>query len=147
MKSTMIIVADSARARVFTFAADRSELVEIDDLAHPEGRLHDREITSDLPGKDIGGTGSGGHTHEEKVSPVEHELSEFARRIAHYLDDARKANKLSKLMLLAAPAFLGELRSQFSAELKKLIVFELDKNLAKMDVADIKKHLPKPSTL
>jgi len=43
-------------------------LVEIEALAHTEGRLHDREITSDLPGK-IKGEGSVGHAFEQPTIP------------------------------------------------------------------------------
>ena len=50
MKPTYILVADNVRARIFTAAAPASPLEEIEALAHAEGRLHDRDITSDLPG-------------------------------------------------------------------------------------------------
>ena len=51
MESTLILVADNSRARFFTAETPASPLVEIEALAHAEGRLHDREITSELPGK------------------------------------------------------------------------------------------------
>jgi len=143
MKPTMIVVADSARARIFTADSSSSPLNEIETMAHPEGRMHDREITSDLPGKGVGGDGSGGHAYQEETDPKKHELVEFTRRVADYLDDARNANKLSNLLLVASPAFLGELRSHLSSETNEKIVFELDKNLTKHSVEDIRKHLPK----
>jgi len=34
----------------------------------------------------------------------------FAKQGTDYLDDARKANKLSKVLIVAASAFLGKLR-------------------------------------
>jgi protein required for attachment to host cells len=34
----------------------------------------------------------------------------FAKQVTDYLDEVRKANKLSKVLIVAAPAFLGELR-------------------------------------
>jgi len=146
MKTTMIVVADSTRARIFTWDPDdHSRLKEIDDMAHPEGRLHERDMTSDLPGKGSGAAGAGGHAYDKKDSPKKHQQLDFAKRISTHLDDQRKANKLSKLLLIVAPEFLGELRGQFSNELGKMIVFELAKNLAAHDVADIRKQIPKPS--
>ena len=65
----------------------------------------------------------------------------FAKRVADYLDDARKSNKLNKLILVAAPAFLGKLRTHLSSETSEKIVFELDKNIAHDSVEDIRKHL------
>lgn len=142
MKPTMIVVADSTRARIFTTDSPSSPLNEIETMAHPEGKLHDRDITSDLPGKNSGGGGSGGHAYQDETDPKKHELAEFAKRVADYLDDARNANKLSDLLVVAAPAFLGELRAQLSSETNEKIVFELDKNLTHHSIEDIRKHLP-----
>ena len=139
--SMMIVVADSARARVFTADSAHSPLNEIETMAHPEGRMHEQDMVSDMPGKDSGKGGGGDHAYQEKIEPKEQEIIEFARRIAGYLDDARKANKLNKLILVAAPAFLGELRTHLSSETSEKIVFELDKNIAHHSVEDIRKHL------
>jgi len=68
MKLTWILVADSTRARIFTADTPSSPLEEIEDFSHTEGRLHDREITSDLPGK-IKSAGAGGHTFEQPTDP------------------------------------------------------------------------------
>ncbi len=72
MKSTCILVADNSRARIFTAETPSSPLEEIEDFAHSEGRLHDREMTTDLPGK-IKGAGAGGHTFEQPTDPKKHE--------------------------------------------------------------------------
>lgn len=146
MNKTVIVVADSARARIFTWSSDdHSKLQELEDMSHPEGRLHERDMTSDLPGKDTGPAGAGGHAYENKVNPKKQQQIAFAKRVSTYLDDARKANKLSRLLLIVAPEFLGELRSQFSNELSRVIVYESPKNITAHDVADIKKHIPKSS--
>lgn len=142
MKHTMIVVADSTRARIFTTDSVHSPLQEIETMAHPEGRLHDRDLTSDLPGKDAGTGGSGGHAYQGKTDPKKHELAEFAKCVADHLNDVRTANKLSNLLLVAEPAFLGELRAHLSSETNEKIVFELDKNLTHHSPEDIRKHLP-----
>ena len=142
MKSMMIVVADSARARIFTADSAHSPLNEIETMAHPEGRMHEQDLVSDMPGKDLGKGGGGDHAFQEKIEPKEQEVIEFAKRVADYLDDARKANKLNKLLLVAAPAFLGELRTQLSNETSEKVVFELDKNITHHSIEDIRKHLP-----
>ena len=140
MKS-MIVVADSARARIFTADSAHSPLNEIETMAHPEGRMHEQDMVSDLPGKDSGKGGGGDHSFQETIEPKEQEMIMFAKRVADYLEDTRKANKLDKLILVAAPAFLGELRTHLSNETSEKIVFELDKNIAHHSVEDIRKHL------
>jgi len=143
MKHMMIVVADSARARIFTVDSARSPLNEIETMAHPEGRIHEQNLVSDLPGKDSGKGGGGDHAFQEKIEPKREEMIEFARRIADYLDDTRKANNLNKLAIIAAPAFLGELRTHLSKETIEKIVFELDKNLTQHSEEDIRSHLSK----
>ena len=137
----MIVVADSARARIFTADSARSPLNEIETMAHPEGRMHEQDMVSDMPGKGAGKGGGGDHSFKEKIEPKEQEMIMFTKRVADYLEDARKANKLSQLIIAAAPAFLGELRTHLSSETSEKIVFELDKNIAQHSAEDIRQHL------
>ncbi len=137
----MIVVADSARARIFTADSARSPLKEIETMAHPEGRMHEQNMVSGMPGKGAGKGGGGDHAFQEKIEPKEQEMIMFAKRVADYLDDARKANNLKKLILVAAPEFLGKLRTHLSNETSEKIVFELDKNIAHDSVENIRKHL------
>ena len=141
MKSTYILVADNVRARLFTADSPSSPLEEIDALAHAEGRLHDREMTSDLPGK-IKGEGKMGHAFEQPTDPKKHEADNFAHRIAHYLEAAHNEKKFEQLLIIAEPSFLGLLRNQLSEQIKKLVCFELDKNITTHSADDIRKHLP-----
>ena len=144
MKSLMIVVADSSRARVFTTDSPSSPLKEIETMAHPEGRMHEQDMVSDLPGKDFGqGDGAGGHAYQDETDPKQQEVIDFAKRTADYLDDARKANKLDQLLIVAAPAFLGELRKQMSEQANECVVFESAKNLTQHSLEDIRNHLPK----
>lgn len=143
MSKAMVVVADSTRARIFTTESLNSPLNEIEVMAHPEGRLHDRDITSDLPGKGTGADSSAGHAYGSKVDAKQHELIVFSKQVATYLDDARKKNKLSRLLIIAAPTFLGELRSHLSTETNDKVVFELNKNLTKSSADDISKYLPR----
>jgi len=141
MKPMMIVVADSSRARIFTADSAHLPLNEIETMAHPEGRMHEQDLVSDMPGKESGKGGGGDHAYQEKIEPKKEEVIEFAKRLADYLDVRRKANQLNKLLIVAAPAFLGELRKQLSTATSDKIVFELDKNLAHHDEEDIRQHL------
>jgi protein required for attachment to host cells len=141
MKLTWIVVADSTRARIFTADTPSSTLEEIENFSHEEGRLHDREMTSDLPGRIKSSDGSG-HAFEQPTDPKKHETDNFAHRIAHYLEDAHNANRFEQLLIVAAPAFLGLLRNHLPEQIKKLVRFELDKDITMQSAADIRQHLP-----
>ena len=141
MKSTLIVVADNCRARIFTAEAPASPLEEIEALAHTESRLHDRELTSDLPGK-IKGEGKMGHAFEQATDPKKHEADVFAHYVAQYLDDAHDDKQFEQLLIIAEPSFLGLLRNQLSEQIKRLVCFELSKNITTHSTKDIRDHLP-----
>ena len=141
MKPTWILVADNTHARIFTAATPSSALEEIEDWVHTEGRLHDRELTTDLPGK-IKSSDGGGHAFEQPTDPKQHEADSFAQRVARHLEAAHNAHKFKQLLLIAEPSFLGLLRKHLPDHVKELISFELDKNIAKQTAAEIRGHLP-----
>ena len=141
MKPIWVVVADMSRARIFSTEMASGDIKEIETLAHPESRLHEQELDSDLPGKDRGM--SGAHNYEDQTLPKEKQAQEFARHIGNHLSDALNKNSYRKLHIVAAPSFLGTLRNQLSDQVRKHVESEIDKNLATHSVGDIRAHLPK----
>lgn len=141
MGKRLILVADSSRARLFAAEKANTGLHEIKTFSHPEGRLHEQHMSSDLPGRHAGNTSSGSHTYQEETEPKDQEMIDFAKRLTSYLDDLVSEHKVNNLSIIAAPAFLGILRKNLSAQTDKLVSFELDKNLVTHSVDDIQKHL------
>jgi protein required for attachment to host cells len=142
MGTQLILVADSSRARLFVAEKTNAGLNEIETFSHPEGRLHEQNMSSDLPGRHVGNTGSGSHTYQEETEPKEQEMIDFAKRLTRHLDDLVSKHKVNNLSIIAAPSFLGILRKSLTDQTGKLVGFELDKNLVTHSVDDIQKHLP-----
>jgi protein required for attachment to host cells len=142
MKPVWILVADSTQARIFTAENSVSDLIEIETLLHPEGRVHEQELDSDLPGKSRAASGTGGHAYEDEVSPKEQEEINFAKLVATHLCDELNQNKFEKLFVVAAPAFLGDLRNAFSTRLTKHVAYTSDKNVVTLSPKEIRGHLP-----
>lgn len=142
MANTWIVTADSSRARIFTVETSRGPLRELDVLLHPEARLHEQDLTTDLPGRAFDSVGEGRHAMGQSVTPKEHEAITFAKEVADYLDKARSEGRYHKLLLVAAPRFLGLLRQNLSAATSGLVGEEIDKNLVQHSAEDIRKHLP-----
>ncbi len=141
MKLTWIVVANNSFARFFTTESQSSPLIEIETLTHLEGRLHDRDMTSDLSGK-IKGEGGVGHAFEPPTDPKKHEAENFAHLVANHLEASHNEHKFEQLLIVAEPSFLGLLRNQLSAHIKKLICFELDSNIVSLNAEEIRIHLP-----
>lgn len=142
MPEIYVIVADAAQARVFHATSKTSAMREADVLAHPQGRLHSRELTSDLPGRDSNRTGVGKHRMDSATAPKQQESIEFARKIAAYLDKLITSKTVNQLMIVAAPEFLGHLREQLSQAVNQAVTLELDKNLTHHKSNEIRSHLP-----
>jgi len=142
MNSTWLVVADNSKARFFSMESRTGPIDETKSIVHTEARLHEQNMTSDLPGRDSGRGGAGAHNYQNKISPKEQETINFAREIATELDKARKENKFKQFVLVAAPEFLGKLRDQMNAQTLKLVSFELAKNISHLDPVEIRKHLP-----
>ena len=141
MKTKLIVVADQSRARIFKTDATAAPLIEIETLTHSEGRLHDRDLTSDLPGR-IQGSGHIAHAFEQATDPKQHEIDIFAHRLAHYLEDALNAQQYTQLLIIAEPTLLGWLRNCLPERIKKTICFEAVKNITSLSPEEIRKHLP-----
>ncbi|RMG57081.1 MAG: host attachment protein [Gammaproteobacteria bacterium] len=142
MKKTWILVADSSKARLFTVETASGPLVEVRDFMHPEARMHEKELTTDLPGKHRNDTGVGAHGFEQEVEPKEQEAIRFAHELAAFLDKARNEHGYEQLVVVAAPKFLGHLREALPAPVRNLVRLEIDKNLVGQSPEDIRKHLP-----
>jgi protein required for attachment to host cells len=141
MSATWIVVADASRARIFEKAGASKELREKETFTHPASRMHEQEITSDLPGRAFDSEGAGRHAMGAKHDPKQNEAEEFARELANHIEKARTEHRFAQLNIIAAPAMLGKLRSALSDEAKKLVTMEIDKDLTQHSIDDIQQHL------
>jgi protein required for attachment to host cells len=142
MEKILVVVADSSRARLFRAESAEGKLIELEDMAHPEGRLHETQMTQSLPGRTFDAFGPGRHAMEEDTPPKRHEAIQFAKRIGERVETARTSGEFTRLVLVADPRFLGLLRDNLKGESLKLAATQVDKNLVQLGTEDIRKHLP-----
>ncbi|MDF1643870.1 MAG: host attachment protein [Pseudomonadales bacterium] len=142
MKTTWIVVASSSQARFFTADTATGPITEFYDLVHSESRLHARDITSDLPGKGFDRQGEGRHGLDSQTPIKKRESIQFAREVSEYLNQARRASQFGRLIIVAAPAFLGELRSTMHNDTASAVIHWLEKNIAKESPEKIRSSLP-----
>jgi len=83
MAETWIVVADSARARIFEPAKQGRALNLVQEFLHPTSRAHEREIAPDHPlGRTFDIEGPGRHALSQSVSPKEHEAWKLCKHLA-----------------------------------------------------------------
>lgn len=134
MTTTLVAVAQSAKARFFRHEGPHERLREVATLTHPEAALHDGDIVTDS-------FGAPGGPSDPQHTPSEVEAKRFSREVAEMISRSRQSNTYDQAVVIAAPAFLGKLRSDLSAADKSFIKGELAKNLTDHDLNDIESHL------
>lgn len=140
---TWVVVADSARARFFEWREPNAPLREIADLANPEGRIKERDLSSDRAGVASNSQGqNGGHPMQATSSGHDKTEIAFADQIDSALTEGLDAGKFVQLMVFAPPHFLGNLRSRFSERVAKAVVNSEALNLTREDVSSIRSRLP-----
>ncbi len=137
MRKTWVVVADRSRARIFSIAKPNGPLMELEDLVHPEARAHERDLTTDRPGRspDHNALGNAHSARDEQAQ-------EFVREISQRLEKGRVHGELERLLVIAAPDVLGMLRKTMNGNLAKLVTLEIDKNVTQQSPADIRRLLP-----
>jgi len=141
MYNSLVVVADSGRARVYGLEKKGKPLLELADLVHAEARMRGRELKSDRPGRTIDSKGSRRHAKEVATTIKVQEAMKFAQQVSAYIEAERKKNDFSNLVLIAAPEFLGILRKTLGKETGKLISREIDKDLVLKPESVIRKYL------
>ena len=99
------------------------------------------EQGTDRPGR---GVESGGTHRRSTVEQTDwHHLEEhhFVARVVAALEDLVRRRGVPALVVVAPPRTLADLRGAFHADVKKLIVAEIGKDLTKHPVSDIETHL------
>ncbi len=142
MLNMWILVADSGAARLFTADSPTGPLREREDFTSPASRARDKELGADRPGRTFDSTGPGRHAKGKQESPREREAMNFARLLAERVGSARAKGELDRLIVVAAPEFLGMLRASMDAETRKRVEKELSLNLVDLKPDEIRERLP-----
>lgn len=139
--ATWIVVADASRARLFETGVVDGAMTEIADLCHPEGRMHDRELTRGPLPASHESVGPVSHGMEPHTNVREKASQEFARELAERLEHGRVNHAFDALVLVAEPRFLGVLRSSIGREVSKLLVGSIGKGVSQSSPDEIRRVL------
>ncbi|MBT8441646.1 MAG: host attachment protein [Gammaproteobacteria bacterium] len=129
-RETWVLVADARRAEIYCRHEPDGPLEIVQQLTDDEARARERDLVADRPGRSFDSGGQGRHAMEPAHTEKQHLRSAFAQRVARVLAAARIADRYAQLVIVAAPAMLGELRAQFDAPTASCVTAEFDKELA-----------------
>ena len=142
MSKLWILVADSTKARIFTTESAQAPLVELDGLQHKELQSDGQDTNVDASSLAYDLSGHGRHDLEPVSGVKEAEAQHFAREVAEYIENGVEQKRCNRLVIAAAPAFLGMLREKINNRIRSLIRYEYDKNFTQMNAKQIRQLLP-----
>jgi len=138
VKDTWIVVANSTLARIFRL--DKLQLIEMDSMINPEGRMQSKDLASDKPG--IAFDGAGRYAMNKAHTPKEAEIESFAKKVAEHIDHARASGQIDRVFIAANPGFLGLLRGSMTHASAGMIAHYIDKDITGMKPDEIRSYFP-----
>lgn len=135
-----IVVCDGSKALLLENAGDEKfpnfktrEVFQQEDLpTHEQG--------TDAPGRAIQSVGMR-RSAMEQVDWHDQAEDRFLAKLVERLDAAIHAGQAKSVVIAAPPRALGMIRQHYSASLRRVLRAEIDKDLVKLPVGEIEKHL------
>jgi protein required for attachment to host cells len=149
MPITWILIADGARARLLEQDREARHFSPTSEQEFFGSRAQSKEIASDDRGRSFDSVGRGqpgdvvGQRHgmEPRTDPQRYAEYAFARDLSDHLEKAANEHRFDRLVLVAAPKALGDLRDLLPKAVHGKIVAEIDKDLTNVPTRDLGRHL------
>jgi len=141
MKRIWILVANQAEAQIYSSDRPPGNLLLVDVLENKEGTSHPGDLVSDAPGRAFDSFGPGRHTMEPNTGVKEEQRRRFVKEMVERLQTGHTKNAFDTLVLLAAPAVLGVIRKTLTADLARIVIKEIPKDVIGQGVDKIQLQL------
>lgn len=138
---TWVLVADSAKARAVRWAGQIAPIKSVERFDLHYQHQHGRDMMSDRPGRTYELHGTTRHAIEPHTDPTREAERRFADAVVEELKGRFAKHEFDRLVLVAGPTMLGDLRAALPAELQKVVHAELRKDLTHLTNDQLKEHL------
>lgn len=137
-----VVVAAASYAEIYAITPGQ-EAKKVFQKDFPAGREKPGELNSDRPGRTFSRMGMERHALGRDADLHLHEIQVFANQLADVIHDGMATNEFERLVLIAAPQFLGELRKSLPEVVKRTIYKEFNKDLIDISESDRMEHISK----
>ena len=139
--TTWILIADGAHARLFANLGPGKGIEAVKGGVMEGDHRPDDELVRDSLGRSFESSGDMRHAIAPRHDPHRELKRTFAHRLAAMLDQRLAEKAYDRLVIVAPPAALGDLRAALSEQVKPHVYAELDKDLVKTPMAELPRHL------
>lgn len=140
-KRTWVVIADGGEAKVFESQGLNSDLVPVDDMTMAIELPASRDILADRPGRSYESQGRARHAIENATDPHRELKREFAKTVANALAACLTKKRFDRLVIVAPPSVLGDLRDELPKRVRAKVAAELGKDLVKTPHCELPDHL------
>jgi protein required for attachment to host cells len=119
---TWILVADNSRAQLYLNVAPGKQLQKVKDIASPPEQIPR-------------------HTDSHDGQDRRHDGELFAGQLCTLLNEGRVKHNFDRLILVAAPRFLGQIRAKLDKATHASVSATLDKDFMSFSDSEIQQHL------
>ncbi len=138
-ETTWLVVADGRRARIFSARAGDTGLTELHDLIGDDRAT--RDIGTDRPGRTQESANSGRHAMAPRVDWHRQAKQQFAREVADKINATGLKGGFDRLVVVAPPKALGDLRKVLNKHALDRLGAEIDKDLTHFTPHELINHL------
>jgi protein required for attachment to host cells len=139
--TTWILIADGARARIYANHGPGKGVEAVEGAEFAGDHRPDREIMSDKPGRTFESVGTTRHAIQPHHDPHRELKRDFSEELAAMLEQQLAQKAFDRVILVAPPPMLGDLRAALSDHVQAVVYAELDKDLTKVPQAELAGHL------
>jgi protein required for attachment to host cells len=139
-QSEWVVVCDGAKALLLENVGDEKFANLKTQKVYEQEDSRTRELGTDAPGRAFNSI-DGRRSGMEQTDLHTQSEERFLRALAGNLNAAVQAGQIQSLIVIAPPRALGVLRQAYSASLRNVLRAEVDKDLVRLPVHEIEKHL------
>ena len=138
---TWVLIADGARARILENDGPGRGLQAVDGLTFASDHSATHDLVSDRQGRSFSSHGVGRSAIEPHSDPHRDLKSKFAHHLAGFLAHGHEQHAYDRLVIVATPVTLGDLRAALSDPVRAKVVGEVAQDLTKLPNDAVAPHL------
>ena len=138
---TWILIADGARARILEQLGFGHGLTAIDGMVFHGDHAATHDLVSDREGRSFSSQGPGRSAYESHTDPHRDLKTKVAHQLAATLAHGLEQKSYDRLVIVATPVTLGDLRTVLSDQVRAKVVGEVAQDLTKIPNGEVAAHL------
>lgn len=138
---TWVLIADGARARILENNGPGHGLTAVDGLVFHGDHAATHDIVDDQAGRSFSSHGPGRSAIAARSDPHRELKSKFAHHLAGVLASNLEKSAYDRLVIVASPVTLGDLRSAMSDHVRAKVVGEVAQDLTKLPNDEVGRHI------